>query len=235
MNLSSSLKRLIPHETRQQWKRRIFAVQDVPARMENLKRAGFSPRGIIDGGAFRGEWSKSAWDVWPVPTLLVEPQASEQQLLEAVAKSVPGSEPVECALGDRDGEIRFVNEATNSRIVDSDEGVPVSLRRLDSLLADRPGFHPDFVKLDLQGNELSALDGAGETIRKFEVLLLEVSVIRIGPVPVFHEVDLYMSEKGFTLYDLVPQYYRPRDGALWQVDVFYVRNDSKLLESTSWD
>lgn len=234
MNLSS-LKELIPHETRQQWKRRMFAVQDIPVRLANLRRAGFSPRGIIDGGAFRGEWVKSAWEVWPAPALIVEPQATEQKILRNLASKVPGSEALECALGDRDGEIRFMNEATNSRIVDSDEGTLVPLRRLDTLLAERPAFHPDFVKLDLQGHELSALDGADAAIRRFEVLLLEVSVIRIGPVPVFHEVQLYMAARGFTLYDLVPQYYRPRDGALWQMDVFYVRNDSKLIESTSWD
>lgn len=234
MNLSS-LKRLVPHETRQQWKRRMFAVQDVPARLQNLKRAGFSPRGFIDGGAYRGEWTKSTWDVWPAPALLVEPQASEQELLRDLVGKHPGSEVLECALGDRNGNIHFVNEATNSRIANDGDGTVVSLRRIDSLLAERPNFHPDFVKLDLQGNELSALDGAGEEIRRFEVLLLEVSVIRIGPVPIFHEVESYMRAKGFTFYDVVPQYYRPRDGALWQMDAFYVRNDSRLLESNSWD
>lgn len=234
MNLSA-LKRLIPHETRQNLKRRLLAVQDIPARLENLKRAGFSPRGIIDGGAYQGEWTQSTWKVWQSPALLIEPQASEQPLLRNLARSVPGSEAIECALGDTDGSIHFLNEATNSRIAEPGEGTVVDLRRLDGLLAERPQFHPDFVKLDLQGNELVALEGAGDHILRFEVMLLEISVIRIGPVPVFREVEQYMAGKGFTFYDVVPQYYRPRDGALWQMDAFYVRNDSKLLESTSWD
>jgi hypothetical protein len=30
-------------------------------------------------------------------------------------------------------------------------------------------------------------------------------------------------------------YYRPLDNALWQGDAFFVRNDSKLVSSLSWD
>jgi len=43
-----------------------------------------------------------------------------------------------------------------------------------------------------------------------------------------------MDENGFRLYDVVPQYYRPKDGALWQMDVFYVATHSPLVPSRDW-
>ena len=65
--------------------------------------------------------------------------------------------------------------------------------------------------------------------------MLEVSVIRIGPVPVFREVDAFMAGQSSVFYDVIPQYYRPRDAALWQMDAFYVREDPPLIASISWD
>ena len=90
------------------------------------------------------------------------------------------------------------------------------------------------MKLDLQGHELPALKGATNILKQFEVVLLEVSVIRIGDVPSFSEVDQFMISQGFRVYDVIPQYYRPLDGALWQMDVFFVRNDSALVASREW-
>jgi FkbM family methyltransferase len=166
---------------------------------------------------------------------MVEPQCSGQGVLREVSKRKAGSEVVAFALGAESGSVRFVSEGTNSRIAGDDEATAVPLRRLDAILDERPSFHPDLVKLDLQGNELGALEGAGSHLSRFEVLVLEVSVIRIGPVPVFREVDAFMAARGFVFYDAIPQYYRPRDGALWQMDALYVREDSPLLVFTSWD
>jgi hypothetical protein len=45
----------------------------------------------------------------------------------------------------------------------------------------------------------------------------------------------YMDRWGYRLYDFLPMYYRPLDNALWQGDAFFVRNDSQLVSSLSWD
>ena len=83
--------------------------------------------------------------------------------------------------------------------------------------------------------ELDALAGTERHLKQFEVILLEVSVLRIGHVPIFADVAQHMEARGYRIYDVLPQYYRPRDGALWQMDVFYVRNDSALVASRSWN
>lgn len=233
-----SLKDLLPHDLRQHWKRRLFQQRDVESRLENLQKAGFSPRGMIDGGAYEGSYTKSFWKVWEVPTLLVEPQPSKKTILQRVAARISGSKVITAALGASVGSVTMALDETNSRIVDARDTadtVMLPCQTLSGILKANPDFKPDFVKLDLQGNELKALEGAGSYLKRFEVIQLEVSVIRIGSVPIFNEVETFMSANGFRFYDVVPQYYRPRDGALWQMDVMYVRNDSPLLESNSWD
>lgn len=240
MNPISLIKAAFPHEFRQRWKRRLFAVRDLPDRLGNLKRSGFEPRGAVDGGACYGDWTREFWNVWPrVPVLMIEPQPECALRLSELSQSVRSSEHLACALGPVPGTARFTLGATNSHIATEDEPsgdstIEVPVETIDQILETRPDFDPGFLKLDLQGFELEALRGASRSLRRFEVILLEVSVIQIGPVPSFREVDRFMEAAGFRIYDLIPQYYRPLDGALWQADVFYVRDDSKLVASREW-
>ena len=44
-----------------------------------------------------------------------------------------------------------------------------------------------------------------------------------------------MEAKGYQIYDIVPQYYRPLDGALWQIDAIYVKEASPLISSRQWE
>ena len=90
------------------------------------------------------------------------------------------------------------------------------------------------MKVDVQGFELDVLEGASDVLDQFEVIVLEVSIIRIGKVPTFYEVMQYMHAKGYRLYDFLPMYYRPLDNALWQGDAIFVRNDSSLVSSLQW-
>lgn len=237
----NTLKRLIPHEFRQGLKRKLFYHQDMQARLANLRRAGFMPTGAVDGGAYHGEWTLQLWQVWSdCPMLLIEPQPNCHSQLAVVAAMVSGSRVEACALGKSCGVVSFTLGETNSGIRSLDSGgddavIEVPLKTLDSLLADSSSFSPNFLKLDLQGHELFALEGASQVLYQFEVVLLEISVLRIGEVPLFREVDRFMEAKGYQIYDIVPQYYRPLDGALWQIDAIYVKEASPLISSRQWE
>lgn len=237
-SVKSLIAQLIPHELRQSIKRRLFAVRDMRTRLENLRRAGFHPTGVIDGGAYRGGWTREVWAVWSgTPSAMVEPLPARRAELEDLAATVGRSFVVSAALAAADGSAMFSLGETNSRISDGEvqsEAIEVECITIASLLRQHPTFSPNFLKLDLQGFEIPALIGAGDRLRSFEVVLLEVSVIRIGDVPTFSEVDRFMAERNYRVYDVIPQYYRPLDGALWQMDVFFVRNDSPLVASRAW-
>jgi FkbM family methyltransferase len=238
--LLNQIKRLLPHAFRQRLKRSLFAHVDMISRLKNLRAAGFANTGAIDGGAFCGDWSKEFWSVWPdSPCCMIEPLPSQQTNLLHLSKRVAKSFVVAKALGKVSGSVQFQMGETNSHIVASEihnaDVLTIECTTLDQILTDVRPFHPNLLKLDLQGHELSALEGCPLHLLQFEVIIVEVSILRIGDVPIFSDVDQFMKVRGYRLYDVLPQYYRPRDKALWQMDVFYVRENSALIASRSWD
>lgn len=106
--------------------------------------------------------------------------------------------------------------------------LPVETRRLDSVLPNGP---VDFLKLDIQGAELLALEGAIETLARTNVLHCEVEFAPIyAGQPLFGEVEAFLRPRGFTLIDLiVPHRYAYRNAAgvtspdrlLWAEAVFF--------------
>ena len=231
------LKRMIPRPVAGHLKRHLFAVNDMTSRLLNLRRAGFHCTGAVDGGAYEGEWSKTFWRAFPgIPTLLIEPLPHKAAHLRELA-AARSSYFAPNALGRQAGTARFELGETNSHVAtaQSDRNVvEVPMATLDQLLNGSPAFEPNLLKLDLQGYELEALQGCEDLASRFEVIILEVSVIRIGDVPIFREVDAFLAQHDYVLYDIIPQYYRPLDHALWQCDAFYVRAASSLVSSREW-
>jgi FkbM family methyltransferase len=168
---------------------------------------------------------------------LVEPQPDRQPALRALAATTPGSFVVWSALGRTAGDVAFRLDETNSAVVaDGSEqaSIMVPCTTLDAVLDAQPAFVPNMLKLDLQGGEMEAIAGAERHLPRFDVVVLEVSLLQIGDGPIFADVERTMETRGYRLYDVIPQYYRPLDGALWQMDAFYVRRDSALVASRSW-
>lgn len=235
--LLSFLKRLVPPRWKRTFKLSI-GFHDMQSRLENMKRAGFICTGAVDVGAYVGEWAETAHACFLCPVIAVEPQPDKQETLNQLATRLPiAIEPV--ALSTEVGSMNFRLEESNSRLaLSSDRDHPpdaiVRVDRLDNLLDRHPNQAPNLLKVDVQGSELQVLTGAGTKLRQFEVVILEVSVIRIGEASVFSEVIDFMRSNGFRLYDFLPMYYRPLDGALWQGDAFFVSDDSKLVESLEW-
>jgi FkbM family methyltransferase len=233
------MKQLFPHHLRQLIKRRLFAVRDMQTRLKILRQAGFSCTGAVDAGAYRGDWTREFWNVFPrMPVLLVEPQPSLSSQLLTLAANTPGSQVLTAALSDKMGSAVFTLQETNSRIRTGEstdgESICVTCSTLVDILAARPEFNPNLLKLDLQGHELQAMRGAGDALSSFEVIIAEMSVIPIGDVPAFAEVNRFFELQGYKLYDVLPMYDRPLDGALWQLDAFYVRHGSPLIASNAW-
>jgi FkbM family methyltransferase len=110
--------------------------------------------------------------------------------------------------------------------------MPVATRRLDEVLPPDP---VDFLKLDIQGAELMALQSAPETLSRTAAIHCEVE---FSPTyqgqPLYPEVQQHLNDAGFDLIDLlVPVRYfyvgRPeiwtQDRLLWADAVFFQRTD----------
>ncbi len=240
MFASNLLKSMVPQFIKKPLKD-FMGFISMDSRLKNLRNAGFNCLGAVDVGAFHGDWTRSLRQVWNVPVIAVEPQPGCIAVLGKLAsddKSIPIYFET-CALGREVGFANFHVEETNSRIAEPEDSISssiieVPISTLQKVLAAHDGTY-NLLKVDVQGFELEVLEGAADTLSQFEVIILEVSIIRIGPVPTFYEVMQYMDSKGYRLYDFLPMYYRPLDNALWQGDAFFVRNDSSLVSSLNWD
>lgn len=204
-----------------------------------LKGAGFRPQRAIDVGAYVGDWTR-LWKLHfqDAPVLLVEPQEERASDLRAVVESFPDCSAEQALLGAEPGEAWFLGDETNSRIVADDPGKTgrrIPVQTLWDLVSGTPYEQPDFLKLDVQGHELAVLRRAGPLLGRVPVILLEMSVIRIGPVPIFSEVIAFMADHDYRLYDLCGFNERPLDRALWQVDGLFVHSSAPFAASTSWD
>ena len=221
--------------------RRQLRVADMEFMLTRLRGAGFNPRTAIDVGAYRGNWTRLCREIFvDVPVLMIEPQIERKADLECVSRDRPGCESVSAVLGKQSGQTRFLSEESNSRIVtDSTDqqysaATMLALRTLDSVVAGTPFQRAELLKIDVQGAELEVLAGGKALLEQVEVVILEMSVIPIGPVPLAFDVISYMRDRGFRLYDLGGFNYRPLDSALWQIDGVFVREGSNLIASREW-
>lgn len=236
-----SLLRFLTESWKERLRRRAGAVT-MRGRLENLRAAGFQPRRIIDAGAFQGDWTRLALAVFPrAEVLMIEPQTAHRDALAALTAGHPGVKLRHALLGGKPQAVRFLIEGTNSRVIPAHWEPPAGSRieehQLETLadIAALEGFTEcDLLKLDLQGHELEALSGAGTLLDRCEVIIAEASWLRIGDVPLAHEVIARFEAAGYRLYDVFGHNYRPLDRALWQTDFAFVRADSRLLADLRW-
>jgi hypothetical protein len=105
---------------------------------------------------------------------------------------------------------------------------------IDSLVDQ--GSEPfDFVKLDVQGYELQVLIGFERYLRACAVLQLELSLLPLtAGVPLMAEVIEYLNKRGYVLFDIDELIRDPSDGAVWQIDAIFCREDSPLRRERRW-
>lgn len=76
----------------------------------------------------------------------------------------------------------------------------VTVRRLDTILRPADIVRPALLKLDVQGFELSALEGCGELLERFDWIYVEVSFIELyGGQALASEIVEFLHGRGFVL------------------------------------
>ena len=214
--------------------------------LSRLAPAGFVPTMIIDAGANRGEWAVKAARAFPhVPLHLIEPQTACRPALLAFG-STRGSVEIYSTVVTRPGcaSVRMSNATTGSTgahvLRDVERGEDESrlpATTLDELFAHRVAATDRvLLKLDLEGHELIALEGARALLPHVEVLVTETCFFLSEPDsgPTCSDVLAVLSQSGFELYDVAALASRPRDGRLRIGDLMFVRRDSVLLGDNRW-
>jgi len=212
---------------------------DIRFSLIQLKRFGFQPRQALDVGAFRGDWAKTCLEVWPnVRVLCIEPQqAPQSDLNEFARQNVPRVTVNQCLIGADDREAVPFNEiGTGSSVLDSSpRNATRPMRSIDSLVDAGDCNPPEFVKLDVQGYELQVLEGFDRHLPTCQVLQMELSLVPIVPgAPIISDVTAYLKARGFEMFDVDEVIRAPSDGAVWQIDALFCRNESPLRLERRW-
>jgi FkbM family methyltransferase len=199
-----------------------------------LARRGIQPANIIDVGAFEGDWSRMARSIWPASKVIMfEPNAAKSDQVFRASRAIDAT-LFQDLLGANDGaEVTFNIMESGSSIMNERSPLPRvqetrKLRRLDTVIPHLEGS--SFLKIDAQGYELEILRGAETILPNIDVILLEVSVIEINEgAPLVSDVTTFMKEIGFVTCEILEIHRRPLDQALNQIDMIFVREDSKLF------
>jgi FkbM family methyltransferase len=78
----------------------------------------------------------------------------------------------------------------------------------DVLIASKDHFKEiDYLQIDVQGGELNVLKGAITSLKNVLAVVAEVEFMQVYKnQPLFSDVDVYLKEQGFSLFDLVGMY-----------------------------
>ena len=226
----------LPHRVR----RSVFsrALESFPEfAYRRVKGLGFAPGGIIDCGAFNGDWSEIARSVYPeTPILMIDALPTKEEPLAAAGRKLGNAiHTIAVLSGSPATDVPFfVNENASSFYALNSELAIQETRRstetLDDVIA-RDGKNlnaPFFLKLDVQGAELDILRGGADTLARSGVVQLEVSLL-----PLYHDTPLateaiaFMDERGFALLDISSLIYTQFGNAI-QMDMLFVPKQSRL-------
>ncbi len=198
---------------------------------------------VIDGGANQGQWASEILKLSPDLRLIsFEPTPSAFEILKQNSLRSASWEVVNAALGNYDGVIEMnlaSNEGQSSSILEPSSHLihypQVKFGRITNVPIVRLDTYPlnytqsIYIKLDLQGAEGIALEGAEHILKDVIAIELEVAIDHAykGQMD-FAETVATLHKLGFSVFS-VSDPIRDRNGFTMFVDGIFVRKD--LLES----
>ena len=192
-----------------------------------LKRLGFRPQHIVDVGANHGHWTRAAVRYFPLAKYtLIEPQDFlKDKIRDLTAKHNIRWISVGCS--DAAGDLPFAvaeHDHSSTFLTDTQKAsITLPVKTLDSLVTQA-----DMIKIDAEGYDLKVLRGAQRLFGKTDVFLVEAMVLGHYQNTV-HAVTGFMTEAGYSLFDITDINRSHKTGAFWTTELAFVRNASKLL------
>lgn len=203
-----------------------------------LKSLGYQPKHIVDVGANRGNWTRTAMKYFPgIHYTMFEPQ---EKMRDEVADllSYPNVEFHRMGVGPVNSTMKLTQHEWDDSHTFAltpkqaeDFGYPqveVPVVALDDFFHGKGLPSVDILKIDAEGWDLEVLKGASKIAAGADVVLMEASVLN----PIFkntvQEVIDAMSRIGFVLFDITDLNRTAKHGALWLVELAFVRRGGSL-------
>jgi FkbM family methyltransferase len=198
---------------------------------------------VIDVGAHEGEFALSVLRAnKTISVLSFEPLPDVFKRLNKTAENFGKWKVYNLALGNEsaDAEINVsANRTASSLLLPSDKGrghagfetverVKIRIDRLDHVLSQdnlAPKGNRIYLKLDVQGYELSVLEGAADLLDSVVACQVELSLTELYKgQPSAHEIYSWLMSRGFILYAVSNTLRDAESGSLQQVDGFFIKN-----------
>jgi FkbM family methyltransferase len=231
-SIKSSIKKtfeLFGYEIRK--KNLLVRRRDLSDFLKHIKCLGFEPQTIIDVGVAIGTFP--LYENFPDSThLLIEPLCEFEHVIEEICQKYDALY-VMAAAGSNPGKIKInvhpdlssssIYEENENKFINSTSR-EVNQIRIDDICEDKGLKGPYLIKIDVQGAELDVLRGSTNIMKNTEVIILEVSLLKLYKGgPEFFDVVDYMYKKDFVVYDIYGGQYRQFDSVLLQLDVAFVK------------
>ena len=201
----------------------------------------YGVRTVIDVGANTGQFSSAISRVFPEARIFAfEPING---CFHALVKRMKGKQNFEAqclAIGDKIGRVSFfANEFSKSSSCLSmtdmhkeafpwtvkTEQITVDQDTLDNVMSEKDIERPCLLKLDIQGGELSALQGAENIIDKVDIIITEMSFCTLYEMqPLFDDIYSLLRNKGFSYFGCVGMLVSPKDASILQEDSVFLRS-----------
>lgn len=202
----------------------------------NLKKDGFDPSLVIDVGAQVG--TPELYTVYPEARhIFIEPVAEYIPILNDIARQLKSATVMQCAISNINGTTTLsVTDTKQYSSIDGrigEESREVEVRTVDSLLEHSQLEGSILLKIDVDGPELKVLQGSKNLLINHDCVIVIEACLACAPAR-FSSLTEYMSRYGYEVFDILDSLYRPSDWHLWQVDLIFVKSDSKLRENNSY-
>ncbi len=205
--------------------------------LKGLTLRDFSPRQIIDVGASNGSWTDKVMESFPDASyFLVEAMEERRPALEKFKALHPNTDFCIAALGEKSGEVsmNITADGFGTAVSETpDNARTVPLITLDQLLDDGSIQPPDFIKMDIQGYEWYALQGATRCLEKCRIVILEC-IMHPGKEDrkLMADLIILMKEHGFIPYEIVDAIERQEHSyAMSQCDIMFVKLGDPLIDN----
>ena len=167
---------------------------------------------IIEAGAQFGEDTQWMAQMWPQGKIYsFEPSPISFAELQKIAAQANNIRAFQCALSNKKGEFLFYlaggassllrpQDSFNTDYFHSDLNHPITVQAitLDEWAHDNGVNTIDFLWLDMEGNELNALQGAPDSLKNVKLIYTEVNLQRFWENCVMYdELKAWMEEHGF--------------------------------------
>lgn len=196
---------------------------------------------VIDVGASNGMWSREVRPFFPEAFYyLIEANPVHTEGLEQIQQEWAGQcAYLLAAAGDKDDQIYFEGSSPfggfASHTPTDQTTLVVPVARVDTIVAEHQLAPPYLLKLDTHGFEIPIFEGAAHTLTQTELIVVETYNFDIAPGSQrFGAICAYLEKRGFRCIDFCDPLFRPKDGAFWQFDLFFVPATQSLFHDNTW-